>query len=345
MNSKHAGLITLFLLLLLGIWYYNKVNNAEQIICYKDFDQDGHGSKEAKSVKGNTCPLGWVANNNDTNDNDANRGPGEKTWYLDGDRDGFGDKNSTIVGIKAPTGYVNNDRDIDDNNKNCNPNNSSECNSFDIAISKYQTPESICQGESFDVTAEIINFGLEKRNVQLLWFADENNSTPDVTKDIQLDVGAIHYESFSVNKLEKTSTTKLYIPGFINEINKDNNTRKEKIKLITSSQCINEFQPIILLPPGNIQITNDKTSLIELTYFVNNKKKVKKFSSQYKNKTISLPKGAANISQRWVVVPNKVEALSQRSSDVRRLNNTELIRIERDFLRNNLNLFSPQTPN
>lgn len=345
MNSKHAGLITLFLLLIGGIWYYNKIYNAEQIICYKDFDRDGHGSKEAKSVKGNTCPLGWVSNNNDTNDNNANRGPGEKTWYLDGDRDGFGDKNSTIIGLKPPTGYVNNGRDIDDNNKNCNPSNSSECNSFDIAISKYQAPESICQGESFDITAEIINFGLEKRNVQILWFSDENSSTADITKDIELDVGAIRYESFSIDKLTKTSTTKLYIPGFINEVNKDNNTKKERIKLITFSQCKNEFKPIVLLPPGNVQILENKTSLIELTYFVNNKKKVKKFPSKSKNKTISLPKGATNISQKWVVVPNQVEVLTQRSSELRRLNNTELINIERDFLRNNLNLFSPQTPN
>ena len=125
---------------------------------YQDADGDGFGNATATQ---NACtqPTGYVANNTDLNDNDANSFPnateicdgldndgdgqvdglmtsncaaGEVcengscvpavTYYLDADADGYGDDtNSIIAGSTAPNGYVAIAGDCDDTNETTNP--------------------------------------------------------------------------------------------------------------------------------------------------------------------------------------------------------------------------------
>lgn len=64
-------------------------------------------------------PQGYVSNNSDCNDNNANIT--NNTYYLDSDGDGFG-SNTTSQGCAAPAGYVSNNSDCNDNDATLNPN-------------------------------------------------------------------------------------------------------------------------------------------------------------------------------------------------------------------------------
>ena len=96
-------------------------------------------------------PAGYVANNSDCDDNDANNYPGNTeicdgqdndcdglideglatTFYLDFDGDGFGTPNSTTQSCNNPSGYVTNSSDCDDNDANNYPGNTEICDGQD----------------------------------------------------------------------------------------------------------------------------------------------------------------------------------------------------------------------
>jgi hypothetical protein len=99
---------------------------------YEDKDRDGFGSntigqsklfgdKDDHKLAFGSEVVFYVRNNLDTDDNKNNRGPGELEWFLDSDKDGYGDAGSTIIGIKCPEGYVSNSQDCYDNNPNVFP--------------------------------------------------------------------------------------------------------------------------------------------------------------------------------------------------------------------------------
>lgn len=88
---------------------------------YMDSDNDGLGNP---AVTAQNClqPSGYVGNDNDCDDADADPNAGETLYYADVDNDTFGDPFDAISTCTPPSGYVANNEDCDDTNPAINPN-------------------------------------------------------------------------------------------------------------------------------------------------------------------------------------------------------------------------------
>jgi hypothetical protein len=99
---------------------------AQQVpLCFLDSDLDGYGDPN-KSTPTSTfggCPLFYVSNSLDCDDNNNTIGP--KVWYRDRDQDGFGDGTSESSSCTRPDGYsaslLSDVRDCDDFDANIYP--------------------------------------------------------------------------------------------------------------------------------------------------------------------------------------------------------------------------------
>ena len=120
---------------------------------YEDDDDDGFGDPK-QSVIACEAPSGFVDNGDDCNDNNADIHPdgtevcdgadndcdgevdGESatdavTWYLDADRDGYGDADETLDDCSVPLGYVADRTDCDDDAAAVNPAATEVCDEID----------------------------------------------------------------------------------------------------------------------------------------------------------------------------------------------------------------------
>lgn len=90
-------------------------DNVTTLTWYQDLDNDGLGNP---AVTQDDCaqPVGYVANDDDCDDNNNAIGVASTTYYLDTDNDGFGNAAVTQIACTQPVGYVSNDDDCDDNN-------------------------------------------------------------------------------------------------------------------------------------------------------------------------------------------------------------------------------------
>lgn len=88
---------------------------------YMDSDNDGLGNP---AVTAQNClqPSGYVGNDNDCDDSDADPNAGETLYYADVDNDTYGDPFDAISTCTPPSGYVANNEDCDDSNPAINPN-------------------------------------------------------------------------------------------------------------------------------------------------------------------------------------------------------------------------------
>lgn len=122
-------------------------DGADAITWYQDSDGDAYGNPSVTS-EANTQPTGYVTDNTDCDDTDANINPGETEipdngidencdgldagiWYEDTDGDGFGNPNVSQQSNTQPTGYVSDDTDCDDTEPNAYPGNTEVCDGID----------------------------------------------------------------------------------------------------------------------------------------------------------------------------------------------------------------------
>ncbi len=96
---------------------------------YFDDDDDGYGDPLA-AVEACEAPLGFVAEDTDCNDNDAELQP-NTVWYVDADDDGYGVSSSTVQQCDAPEGYVRVLGDCDDSLSARNPGHTEVCDGID----------------------------------------------------------------------------------------------------------------------------------------------------------------------------------------------------------------------
>ncbi|MEC7987435.1 MAG: MopE-related protein [Myxococcota bacterium] len=120
---------------------------------YADTDSDTYGDPN-NTMEACEPAFGYVDNDADCNDVDSDINPSSleycdtvdndcdgdideegaadgAVWYEDGDEDGFGDANSTLVSCDQPTGYVSDATDCDDNSYLFYPGAPENCNGFD----------------------------------------------------------------------------------------------------------------------------------------------------------------------------------------------------------------------
>ncbi len=131
---------------------------ASFLTYYGDLDADGYG-EGARAAAQCEAPAGYVLDGTDCDDTDAGRNPGaqevcdsastdedcdgladdadpsaigQSTFYIDGDRDGYGGPSPTASACVAPAGYAATGDDCDDSNGAVNPGEAEVCDAFDV---------------------------------------------------------------------------------------------------------------------------------------------------------------------------------------------------------------------
>jgi len=143
-----------------------EIEMAPLVDYYLDSDGDGYGNPD-NSIQAGTQPEGYVVDNTDCDDSDANEHPGQ-TWYKDADNDGYSDGTTDTTSCTRPTGYkVASELTAT----------SDDCNDNDVAINPGAVE--VCNGVDDDCDTQI-DEGVKNtyyRDVDEDGYGDPNNTT------------------------------------------------------------------------------------------------------------------------------------------------------------------------
>ncbi|MBM4391011.1 MAG: putative metal-binding motif-containing protein [Deltaproteobacteria bacterium] len=126
---------------------------SDALTWYADADGDGHGD-DTSTTEACSAPSGYLADNTDCDDTNADVSPAEVdlcngidddcdgtadeddasdalTWYADADADGFGNAGSSVKACARPGGYVSDSDDCDDTSADVSPGEIEVCNNID----------------------------------------------------------------------------------------------------------------------------------------------------------------------------------------------------------------------
>ena len=164
-------------------------------VFYADTDEDGYGDPAVGSEPTCGAPEGYVADDTDCDDANAEANPGldelcatewdddcdgdineddaadVPTWYADADEDTFGDDDVSWVQCEAPEGAVSDNTDCDDTDETVNPDASEICNGVDDdcdgVVPSDETDDDgdgyvECTGEDCDDTRDDIYLGADE---------------------------------------------------------------------------------------------------------------------------------------------------------------------------------------
>jgi hypothetical protein len=193
------------------------IDENVQNIYFSDLDNDGFGDIDSLLL---ACELssGYVENSTDCNDSDTFINPeapeycdgfdndcneiiddGEAQdapiWYEDGDEDGFGDINSSIVACSQPEHHIDNDLDCDDNNNAVSPDSPELCNGNDDNCNEEIDEDGAIDGDIFYADTDNDGYGNATSTTsacqQPEGFVNDNTDCDD--NDDDTFVGAIEF--------------------------------------------------------------------------------------------------------------------------------------------------------
>ncbi|MCB9741189.1 MAG: putative metal-binding motif-containing protein [Alphaproteobacteria bacterium] len=105
-------------------------DGIDEGVYYVDNDGDGYGETGSVPIGACDAPDGYVENDDDCNDDDADLNP-ESFWYGDSDGDGFGNVLFYTQACEPPTGYVDSRNDCDDGDATAYPGAPEVCDGAD----------------------------------------------------------------------------------------------------------------------------------------------------------------------------------------------------------------------
>ncbi|MDP2317421.1 MAG: MopE-related protein [Pseudomonadota bacterium] len=170
---------------------------------YADYDGDGFGDAGSET-EACDAPADTVTNATDCNDASAAAYPGatescdsldndcdgsvdeagatgESTWYLDGDLDGYGVSDTSVVACDAPSGYAGAVEDCDDADATTNPGAAELDDGIDNDCDASVDEDFIAEGDV--IITEITRqprFGATSTNTNGQWFELYNASSTDI---------------------------------------------------------------------------------------------------------------------------------------------------------------------